>query len=149
MSSVAASVQRPAITRFGMKLFVTTPTKFWNTDPNVSWNIQTDEMVRGVYTLDYPWTTNGVVLISYTWGDDSALKYLPWGERVAIVSPNASRFLISLFGVSAFGRALVPVNFRLNAEEIRYIFEHSITVTHADGAGREPPLPRHRSQRSR
>jgi tryptophan 2-monooxygenase len=53
------------------KLFVTTPTKFWNTDPNVSWNIQTDEMVRGVYTLDYPWTSNGVVLISYTWGDDS------------------------------------------------------------------------------
>ena len=32
---------------------------------------------------------------------------------------------MSLFGVSAFGRVLVPVNFRLNAEEIRYIFEHS------------------------
>ncbi len=47
------------------------------------------------------------------------------GERVAIVSPNASRFLISLFGVSAYGRVLVPVNFRLNAEEIGYIFEHS------------------------
>src|SRR5258705_3824662 len=47
------------------------------------------------------------------------------GERVAIVSPNAARFLISLFGVSAYGRILVPVNFRLNAEEIRYILEHS------------------------
>src|SRR5256712_2202651 len=46
-------------------------------------------------------------------------------ERVAIVSPNAARFLVSLFGVSAFGRILVPVNFRLNAEEIRYILEHS------------------------
>jgi acyl-CoA synthetase (AMP-forming)/AMP-acid ligase II len=46
-------------------------------------------------------------------------------ERVAIVSPNAGRFLVSLFGVSAFGRILVPVNFRLNAEEIRYILEHS------------------------
>jgi fatty-acyl-CoA synthase len=46
-------------------------------------------------------------------------------ERVAIVSPNAARFLISLFGVSVFGRILVPVNFRLNAEEIRYIIEHS------------------------
>ena len=46
-------------------------------------------------------------------------------ERVAIVSPNAARFLLSLFGVSAFGRVLVPVNFRLNAEEIRYILEHS------------------------
>jgi acyl-CoA synthetase (AMP-forming)/AMP-acid ligase II len=47
------------------------------------------------------------------------------GERVAIVSPNAARFLVSLFGVSVFGRVLVPVNFRLNAEEIRYIIEHS------------------------
>src|SRR5262245_11120836 len=47
------------------------------------------------------------------------------GERVAIVSPNAGRFLVSLFGVSAFGRVLVPVNFRLNLDEIRYIFEHS------------------------
>jgi len=47
------------------------------------------------------------------------------GERVAIVSPNAARFLVSLFGVSVFGRILVPVNFRLNADEIRYILEHS------------------------
>jgi acyl-CoA synthetase (AMP-forming)/AMP-acid ligase II len=46
-------------------------------------------------------------------------------ERVAIVSPNAARFLIALFGVSAYGRILVPVNFRLNAEEIAYIFQHS------------------------
>ena len=47
------------------------------------------------------------------------------GERVAIVSPNAGRFLVSLFGVSVYGRVLVPVNFRLNADEIRYIIEHS------------------------
>jgi fatty-acyl-CoA synthase len=46
-------------------------------------------------------------------------------DRVAIVSPNAARFLISLFGVSVYGRILVPVNFRLNAEEIRYVLEHS------------------------
>jgi fatty-acyl-CoA synthase len=46
-------------------------------------------------------------------------------DRVAIVSPNAARFLLALFGVSAYGRILVPVNFRLNAEEIRYILGHS------------------------
>lgn len=46
-------------------------------------------------------------------------------ERVAIVSPNSARFLLSLFGVSVFGRILVPINFRLNAEEIGYILEHS------------------------
>jgi fatty-acyl-CoA synthase len=47
------------------------------------------------------------------------------GERVAIVSPNSARFLVTLFGVSVFGRVLVPVNFRLNAEEIGYILDHS------------------------
>src|SRR5262245_12374593 len=61
------------------------------------------------------------------------------GERVAIVSPNAARFLVSLFGVSAYGRVLVPVNFRLNAEEIRYIFEHSgATVALIDPDLEEP-----------
>jgi fatty-acyl-CoA synthase len=47
------------------------------------------------------------------------------GERVAIVSPNAARFQILFFGVSGYGRVLVPVNFRLNSDEIRYIVEHS------------------------
>jgi fatty-acyl-CoA synthase len=47
------------------------------------------------------------------------------GERVAIVSHNAARLLVSFFGVAAWGRVLVPVNFRLNADEVGYIVEHS------------------------
>jgi len=47
------------------------------------------------------------------------------GERVAIVSPNSARFYISYFGVSAHGRVLVPINFRLTAEEVGYIVAHS------------------------
>jgi acyl-CoA synthetase (AMP-forming)/AMP-acid ligase II len=47
------------------------------------------------------------------------------GERVAIISPNSARFLIALFGVPAFGRVLVPINFRLNRTEFAYIIEHS------------------------
>ena len=47
------------------------------------------------------------------------------GARVAVVSPNSARMLISFFGVSAYGRVLVPVNFRLNADEVAYIVEHS------------------------
>jgi acyl-CoA synthetase (AMP-forming)/AMP-acid ligase II len=47
------------------------------------------------------------------------------GERVAIVSQNAARLFVSFFGVSGYGRVLVPVNFRLNADEVRYIVEHS------------------------
>ena len=44
---------------------------------------------------------------------------------MAIVSPNSGRFLTSYFGVSGFGRILVPINFRLTADEIAYIVEHS------------------------
>ena len=47
------------------------------------------------------------------------------GERVAIVSHNSARLLVSFWGVSAWGRVLVPVNFRLNADEVKYIVEHS------------------------
>ncbi|MFV0309815.1 MAG: AMP-binding protein [Desertimonas sp.] len=47
------------------------------------------------------------------------------GERVAMVSHNASRLITALFGVSGSGRILVPINFRLVAEEVRYIIAHS------------------------
>ena len=47
------------------------------------------------------------------------------GERVAMVSHNSARLLTALYGVSGSGRILVPVNFRLVAEEVSYIVEHS------------------------
>ncbi|HET7654113.1 MAG TPA: AMP-binding protein, partial [Acidimicrobiales bacterium] len=47
------------------------------------------------------------------------------GDRVAIVSPNSARFLTAFFGVSGWGRVLVPINFRLTAEEVSYIVDHS------------------------
>src|SRR5687768_12527332 len=47
------------------------------------------------------------------------------GDRVAIVSHNSARLLTSFFGVSGFGRVLVPVNFRLRPDEVAYIVEHS------------------------
>jgi tryptophan 2-monooxygenase len=58
------------------KLFVLTQSKFWLQSANLPANIQTDGLVRGLYCLDYgPNTKYGVVLISYTWGDDST-KYI-------------------------------------------------------------------------
>ena len=48
-----------------------------------------------------------------------------FGGKVAIVSHNSARLLTSFFGVSGYGRVLVPVNFRLSADEIGYIVEHS------------------------
>jgi acyl-CoA synthetase (AMP-forming)/AMP-acid ligase II len=47
------------------------------------------------------------------------------GARVAIVSHNSARLLTAFFGVSGYGRVLVPINFRLSAEEVAYIVEHS------------------------
>ena len=47
------------------------------------------------------------------------------GERVAMVSQNSARLFTSLFGVSGSGRVLVPINFRLSADEVAYIVEHS------------------------
>ena len=47
------------------------------------------------------------------------------GDRVAIVSHNSARLLTSFFGVAGSGRVLVPVNFRLRPDEVKYIVEHS------------------------
>src|SRR5690348_6754364 len=47
------------------------------------------------------------------------------GERVAIVSHNSARLLEMLLAVPSSGRVLVPVNFRLSPEEVRYIVGHS------------------------
>lgn len=47
------------------------------------------------------------------------------GERVAMMSHNSARLLTALFGVSGSGRILVPINFRLVAEEVKYIVAHS------------------------
>jgi fatty-acyl-CoA synthase len=47
------------------------------------------------------------------------------GERVAIVSHNSARLLESFFGVTTWGRVLVPINFRLSRDEVAYIVQHS------------------------
>ncbi len=50
---------------------------------------------------------------------------IPMGARVAMVSHNSARLLTSFYGVSGNGRIFVPINFRLSADEVRYIVEHS------------------------
>ncbi|MFI9383587.1 AMP-binding protein [Kutzneria sp. NPDC052558] len=47
------------------------------------------------------------------------------GERVAVVSHNSARLMELLHAVPTSGRICVPVNFRLRADEIAYIVEHS------------------------
>ena len=48
-----------------------------------------------------------------------------FGDRVAYVSHNSARLFTAFFGVCGYGRVLVPINFRLSAEEVKYIVEHS------------------------
>ena len=63
---------------------------------------------------------------------------VPVGGRVAVISQNSARLLTSFFGVSAWGRILVPINFRLSRAEIDYIVEHSgAEVVFADPACKE------------
>ncbi|MET0456545.1 MAG: AMP-binding protein [Mycobacterium sp.] len=49
---------------------------------------------------------------------------IPPGGRVAMVTQNSARLLHSFFGVSAYGRVLVPINFRLTSAEVEYIVHH-------------------------
>ncbi len=63
---------------------------------------------------------------------------VPPGGRVAIVSQNSARLLTSFFGVSGWGRVLVPINFRLSQAEIGYIVTHSgAAAVYADPALRD------------
>jgi fatty-acyl-CoA synthase len=60
---------------------------------------------------------------------------VPVGGRVAVISHNSARLLTSFFGVPAWGRILVPINFRLSGAEIEYIVGHcGAQVVYADPA---------------
>ncbi len=47
------------------------------------------------------------------------------GDRVCILSPNSHYFLESFYGVSQIGAVLVPLNYRLVAEDHEYIINHA------------------------
>lgn len=60
--------------------------------------------MRGLYCLDYPGSNYGVVLISYTWGDDST-------KCIAIKDPQARlNILLNSLQVAVpdFVNALIP-----------------------------------------
>ena len=87
------------------KLFIRTATKFWK-DPalNLPQTIQTDELPRGIYCLDYANTDYGIVLISYTWQDDSSkLLAIPPPQRFALFQSIIAQIN------PAFAAQLVPV----------------------------------------
>src|SRR5881398_3613155 len=57
------------------------------------------------------------------------------GDRVAYIAPNTHAQLESFYAVPQIGAVLVPINFRLSADDFRYIIAHSgarIVCAHAD-----------------
>ena len=57
------------------------------------------------------------------------------GDRVATIAPNTHQHLEAFYAVPQTGAVLVPVNYRLVADDFRYIIEHSgakIVCVHSD-----------------
>ena len=96
------------------KFFVTTKTKFWYaknnpTKKDLPFNMQTDELMRGLYCMNYDADINGqpnikgkgVVLISYVWGDDSSKllalsteeRYQQFIEAIHKINPTFAKLL--------------------------------------------------------
>ena len=47
------------------------------------------------------------------------------GDRVAYIAPNTHAQLESFYAVPQIGAVLVPLNYRLSAEEFQYLLDHS------------------------
>jgi fatty-acyl-CoA synthase len=57
------------------------------------------------------------------------------GDRVASIAPNTHSHLESYYAVPQIGAVVVPINFRLTADDFAYILQHSgarIVCVHAD-----------------
>jgi fatty-acyl-CoA synthase len=57
------------------------------------------------------------------------------GDRVAYIAPNTHAQLESFYAVPQLGAVLVPINYRLSAEEFAYIIAHSgarVVCAHSD-----------------
>ena len=123
------------------KMFIRTKSKFWldqdgNPLANIPQAIQTDELPRQVYCLDYPHTKEGVVLISYTWEDDSTkLAALPPVKRFEIFKAILMRIC------PAFAENLVPIGGGRGIYNIDWQnSEHFYGAVKVQLAGQEPLL---------
>src|ERR1700748_2233501 len=57
------------------------------------------------------------------------------GDRVAYIAPNTHAQLESFYAVPQIGAVLVPINYRLTAEDFEYIINHSgasVVCAHSD-----------------
>src|SRR6188508_3552942 len=56
------------------------------------------------------------------------------GDRVAYIAPNTHAQLESFYAVPQIGAVLVPMNFRLVADDFRYLIQHSGATVVCAGA---------------
>ena len=92
------------------KAFILTESKFWLTE-NLPQCIQSDTLIRGLYCLNYTPEQDpagrGVVLVSYTWQDDSA-------KQIALSQDNETRIKTLVEDVrqidETFASWLVPLD---------------------------------------
>ena len=97
---------------------------------------------RNLYA-DRPAVVDGAMRLSYgqlfercdRWS--AALQQLGVhaGDRVAYIAPNTHAQLESFYAVPQIGAVLVPINYRLSAEEFAYIINHSgasVVCAHED-----------------
>ncbi|MEH2513566.1 fatty-acyl-CoA synthase [Nitrobacteraceae bacterium AZCC 1564] len=57
------------------------------------------------------------------------------GDRVAIISPNTHAMLECCYAVPQIGAVMVPINYRLTADDFAYLIQHSgarVVCAHAD-----------------
>lgn len=80
---------------------------------------------EGVVDGDQRWTYGEFFERCDRWS--SALQQLgvKQGDRVAYIAPNTHAQLESFYAVPQLGAVLVPINFRLVADDFRYMIQHS------------------------
>ncbi len=90
-----------------------------------------------------PAVVDGDLRLTYQQLGDRCDRWSAWlqsvgvvtGDRVAYISPNTHAQLESFYAVPQIGAVLVPLNFRLIADDFRYLITHSgskIVCAHAD-----------------
>src|SRR5262249_10607997 len=69
------------------------------------------------------------------WSKALQLLGVTQGDRVAYIAPNTHAMLESFYAVPQIGAVLVPLNYRLIADDFAYLINHSgakVVCTHSD-----------------
>lgn len=80
---------------------------------------------EGVVDGDQRWTYGEFFDRCDRWSSTLQRLGVKQGDRVAYIAPNSHAQLESFYAVPQLGAVLVPINFRLVAEDFQYLIQHS------------------------